>query len=245
MTTVQRRTLMKVVLRAPVVGVFAKWVLFGWDTPIWKNTEANERFERKFLAVRVLRLINTAQYFYFEEFHRYADLDELWRAETVDKYLDSSSAEKVSLGRSLFRILQFGESEVVPGWRLRFELKDEGRNYRVTLEDITGAALGAFATDHDAAIFEGEGIAAMQDAGGIARYGPALLVAGRQINSVDARPRTLAALFKAVSLVPSEVLAACSCTQYPCCCACSCQGGGGPLCKNCGCLSCVWCCCPY
>jgi len=217
----------------PVVAVFTESRLFGQSV-----SEENERYESKFLAVRILRLINTIQLRHFEALGHYADLAELKTSESTERWLNNKKAEKTGLGRSLYSVLHFERKEIVPGWEFEIVLRDDRRSYVVTMKDSSGKGLGAFSTDQEGIIYEGTSLAAVNS--DEVWQSAQLIIAGKPIETHD--NRGLASLLKTIAFGPVPAQRGC-CTMYPCQCFGSCQSGStGGLCTNCGCPCCVWCC---
>jgi hypothetical protein len=71
------------------------------------------------------------------------------------------------------------------------------------------------------------------------------LVDGVIIGTPKRSQGLLASLARRIAFGPMVASAqGCGCTQYPCCTiCCSCQAIYVATCTNCGCASCIWCCC--
>lgn len=234
-----RRTLLRVLVRLPIVAGIVECGLFGRNISLGGESDQDrERHETKFAAVRIIRLINTIERHHFEAFGHYADLEELRTSQATNNWLDSNRAEKAGLGRSMFATLNFDRKEIVPGWELAFKLKDDRRSYITTIKDSSGKGGGAFSSDQQGIIHEGESLA---ETGSDEVWQSARLVTAGNPIEVHEHGR-LSSFFKLIAFGPVAAYAGC-CQMYPCNCSCRCQEGGVPGCYDCGCTCCVWCCC--
>lgn len=238
MQSTTRRALLRILVRLPIVAAIAEYGLFGLGQHL--DREVDDRFDKRLQAVNILRLINTVQLWHFHEFGHYADLGELRTSEAMERWLNDERSEKRGMGRPLYSTLDFEGTEISPGWRFEFRLRDDRRGYVVTLDDYLGKGFGAFSTDQRGVIHEGELLADIDrsenwDSAALVSYGKPIEVH---------KPHGLATRFKTFLLGPITALAGC-CIKFPCACSCSCQGSSQPLCFDCGCQCCVWCCCPY
>jgi len=229
-----RRAVVRNLLRIPVIAGIAKLGLFGSGASVGMEEETDD--DKKFLGVRILRLINTAQLRHFEAYGHFAEFAELGQSEPVAKWLDTERAEKAKIGRSLFSTLHFDSNEIVPAWKFEYKLKDDRRGYSVVLKDNLGGGLGAFSTDQRGVIFEGEPVTAPVSE--LEWQSPDLLVSGKPIESGPHNPGKHVSFFRRIAFGPISVLADCC---GGCCPGCSCFNE--PQCQNCGCTCCIWCCC--
>lgn len=196
--------------------------------------------------------------------HKYAGMTQerercvrpAWHTERVlgpQELRDDEQAERAGIGRSLASQFSWDKEEIVAGWRLKFNLAPTGTSYSASLTNLNGATQSAFSTDDEGMIYEGKPLDDV-DRTPPANRASQLLTSAAPIRS---RRRNLPGrfgLFLATFIVPQqdqmEVEGGCTfCTEYPCACGrcCSCSGGwdGTHQCYNCGCESCVWCCCLY
>lgn len=233
MWTSTRRTIVRNLARMPVVAGIAKWSLFG--SAIWDEEGLDH--DKKFLAVRILRLVNTVQARHFEAYGRFTEFAELGKSEPEAKWLDTEGAEKKKIGRSLFSTLHFDRREIVPEWSFDYKLKDDSSGYAVVLKDTSGDGLGAFSTDERGLIFEGEPVTAPVSE--LEWRTADLFVSGKPIESVRYNPRKSDSFLRRIAFGPVSILADC-CGG---CCGCHCESKSIPGCSNCGCLCCTWCCC--
>jgi hypothetical protein len=238
-----RRTLVKYVIAIPVVGAVAKQWLFGSDNP-FKN-EKDPDYDKKFLAVSIIRMINTAQRHHLTTFGRYADISDLWQSEAAINFLDSPAAESARMGRSLYSSLRFDKPEIVSDWRFDFKPKPNGQGYTVALSSRSATDLGAFSSDERAVIYQGTHLAVSPSDWD--RLPVAEIVAGAPLGSSNSKQTAsggrVASLFKGIAFGPTVAQAACQCNPFPCCCICNCSSDFVSGCTNCGCTNCVWCCC--
>lgn len=234
-----RRTFIKALMGVPVVGYVTNW-LFGWAGVSWSDEE--RRHEAKFLAVRVIRLLNTAEQRYFDAKGRFGDLAVLWDSLPAKQFLNSKGADSAGLGRSFYSTLDFGRREVTPGWGLDFSLKAGASGYLVRMTDISGSKLGAFASDENGTIHEGKAAAGRSLE--LSRPAAAQLFSAAPIGTTTGvrhvSTGALGSLLEIASFGPLIAYAECHCSGYPCCCNCGCGCSPG---INCGCVDCTWCCC--
>lgn len=246
METTSRRTVMKKLLALPLLGGVANWKLIASSFPLGAAyDETHATSENRFLAIRMLRLINTAELRYFMAQGHYADPTELHELDEVNQFLDSEKAQIKGIGRSLYSALHFDREEIVPGWQFKFKFQGkERRSYVVTLNDVSQRQVGALSTDDKGVIYEGVSLAPTES--GSARFdASSVLVAGRALGSSKDPSRKVASFFRTVALgagttIPTECCGGC------CNCSCCCPPGSGGQngCNtNCGCGSCTWCLC--
>lgn len=243
-----RRKLLVILARVPVLATIAGWSLFGrkvsvQDVVAELSGNKDQEHDRKLLAVRVLRFINTVERSHFETSGSYVQLAEIGKSELVEELIKSKAMEKAGLGLSLFSTLRFDEEEIVPGWRFALRLKGDRLAYVATISD-SSEKLGAYASDQKAVIHEGASIA--PDGNGSEIWDSAsLLLSGSPIEG-HAHSSSFARFFRTVAFGTSSVLA----DAAKCCQSCPCGGNCQDTfilgqCTNCGCTCCVWCCHVY
>jgi hypothetical protein len=250
MSLLNRRNLVRVALRLPVVAGIAQLGLFGLKNPISSEEHQEDKLakEKRFQAVRILRLVNTAEKWHFQRFGKYANLTDLRASEMTKQLLDDEGAEKRGIGRSLYSLLEFDNAEIVPGWQFDLRTKEDGSGYVISIDDCSGLGLGAFASDQAGVIHEGKSVSAPARE----EWDSASLLVSRKLET-PRRGGRFASLLKAVAFGPVTALAASKtcCPSFPCTCFGSCEssvpltgpGGGVNNCYNCGCSGCcVWCC---
>lgn len=254
MSSLNRRGVLGRLLSLPFLAWVTPLRLFASDVATATRAGGPGRAnDRKLVATKTLRLINTTQRRFFDVHGRYADMQELYASKVLREFLDSEKAQKKGMGWSFYSTLRFGQSEIAPGWKFRFKLRDAGRAYTVGLNDISSDGLGAFSSDENAVIYEGASWQAAdwettwRDAGSV-------LEAGHPIGSRQHRHRGFGAFLKTAAfaflLIPQDTIepvqgpGCCTCDMPGgCCCNCAgCEDTSRGGCVNCGCASCVWCC---
>jgi hypothetical protein len=173
----------------------------------------------------------------------------------MNKLLKDPKAEKAGIGASLHARFHFDKPEIVPGWRLSLGPAADWLGY-VALVTPAGRSdsMPAYASDERGVIFQG-----MALDGGI---GTSITTARETVGSAgpitaqtgqtETPPRRLRSVIQNFALGPAPNFFCIGCQacrgEFSCCCGdcCSCQDGPvDSLCYNCGCPSCVWCCCLY
>jgi hypothetical protein len=247
--TVSRRTTLRSLLSLPVfasvfgIGATAHSAA-AEDTTRDARLDAKESFDQRYLAVRTLRFVNTAQNLYQRDTGNYAELASLLASSSLQQMLTNPTMERTGQGATFFSQLNFSQREVAPGWELVLQCAKNGKRYIALVSDVNGN-LQSFATDQKGRIYEGHVLDSTTMNAHRALHGL----------SNDIRIKGLGLL---QNLATATTLPAngcdgclfCKCTKtYPCCCdGCgefcvsrcdqACSG-----CVNCGCASCVWCCC--
>ena len=156
MDQLNRRAAAKVLLRIPVIGVAANWLLFGADPAASKKGTSNPDSDgTRRVPVDVVRLVNTAQHAYHKKFGRFVSMEELWMAEPVANILDTDRARTKGLDRAFLERLRFDQVEVAPGLQFQFALSADKQKYVVVVSGVSGTDVGAFSSDQTAAIHEG------------------------------------------------------------------------------------------
>lgn len=229
----KRRTLVKQFLNLPIVASIFKFSSFQ-SKPL-PDSETRRR-QAEFLAVSIVRLINTAQAWHFESFGHYTDLETLRNSEAMSKLLRSERAEKHGIGRSLHSKLRFDMPEIVPGWKLKFTLGENQNSYAATLSDISGEKMGSFTSD---------------DSGIISASDPLAIMNAKQTQTPRRRLMSLVGSIIFGPLAVPQSSCTCPygfctecflfCDEY-CCPSQSCRKIFFSGCFSCGCVSCIWCC---
>jgi hypothetical protein len=246
----RRRSLLKSIATlpfAPFVGKLGSFAQLGTGA---SGSQAEQEYQQKYLAVRILRHINTVQAFFRKELQQYADVEDFKSSDTVRKFLDSGVAERAGIGRSLYEQLQWDEKEIVPGWQLTLLRSTDRNRYLVSLRPAGAAEeFPTFATDERGLIHEGQPLAI--DAVAQATTIEELVDSPKPIRThPSSAPSRLGAILSSLALIPSSLAILCLCKHcgyYNCCCdSCcgGCQTGCDPAfncCLNCGCSACVWC----
>ena len=110
---------------------------------------------RHMLAISILRAINTVEAGYQIEHSSYATWDDLLGSKEFAEY------EKECLANDPeFAAVHFSKGpEILPGWRLRLNLTNEGKGYDLLLEDTMDKACGyAAVTDERGVIRQSKAI---------------------------------------------------------------------------------------
>jgi len=262
MGNTNRRSMIKGLFGVPIIGAAAEWFVTSEAGAHGPSRKETPEYRRRFRAVQILRSINTMQRRYHAESGGYATLEALVSSELVAAWLDSKTAEKSGIGRSLIQTLSLGSDEISPGWRCRFNANQDRSRYTVTLVDTTPDNLPAFSTDERAVIYQGKFVAQVGSPGEWRTAATSLV--GDPIGKHLKKPRRsrVASFFHwfAAGIVtpvyashcyyPEDCCCSgCCCHEYLCCngfwCSCqpSCGCPSGYSCQNCGCQCCVWQCC--
>lgn len=212
-----------------------------------------------FLAVRTLRLTNTAQAYFKKEHGYYADLHTLISANSTRKLLyeepGASKTEGALIGKSLFSNLKFGEEQILPGWAMQMSASSDGSGYVILMEPrVDDTGVRAFSTDQEGLIYEGVALDSDRASSPVTSAQQVLdnAAAIRKKNQTIAR---VSAALKKLAIGPAvpQLCLICSyCHEFSCCCGgllgaecCSCSNSCDYLCGcclDCGCSGCVWCC---
>lgn len=211
--------------------------LFGAHLPLALEYD-EERIEKKQSVLKVLRLINTAERWHSCELGHFATLEYLQQLDAAINVLNS----KFEGGGSLFSSLRFGRRQVVDGWDFKFRLLPKDSGYVVALNSLD-RTLGAFGTDAKGIIYQGADVLAT----GLEPELPtarSLIVDASPIDFKGTYAQRFGASLRTVALgAPAQLMCCGGC----CRCSCCSTGGGGKgctsCCTNCGCGTCVWCCC--
>jgi hypothetical protein len=148
------------------------------------------------------------------------------------------------VGASLIAALNFDDRDFVGTWQLTLRCAEDWASY-VAVVSSPDLAL-AFSTDNKGVIYEGRPVEGDFPVSMDARQA---ISSPGVIRSRRAPPvNKLRAFLRAMAVGPLSEDAGCTFCGIPCKCGvcCSCQSGGGTgTCFNCGCWSCIWCCCIY
>lgn len=203
-------------------------------------------FEQGFVAVLTTRHLNTLERWYQVENHTYGSVGDLVSSSAMSRIRQDKFAEGEAIGASLSNLLQYDQDTIVPGWSLALTLRDGRDGYLLLMRSLDRGV--AFASDEVGRIFRGTPNPGAPDS---PRAIDDILLAPQQIGSRKEN-NTFRALLGSLTLpsrpsVPGRPITSQDCVEFPCGCMCSCQEGHEPitLCRNCGCLACLWCCCPY
>lgn len=99
----------------------------------------NHENERRSFAVNLLRAINTAELDYQKKHGTYTNWDGL----VADGYFDQSGTKWVSQDfPTVAHALYSRGPEIVPGWKLRLNVSNNGKSYDALLEDVTDPKCG-------------------------------------------------------------------------------------------------------
>jgi len=231
MSDTSRRSAIKILLSLPVVGGMLRETVFASEsTPYGARIQDGN-------VLSVLKFINTAERQHFQKFDEYVHVKDFLQSKPVVDYINSDWAEKWGIGRSLWSNLQLDKTEIVPGWKMEFNLLERRRGYTVTLTSANGRkAVGAYTTDQAGVIFEGRAnYSNLPVTSSYALSARNLVVGARPIGS-DTRAN---AFFKTVALGSPLDLCCFGCCDCDFCCG---PGSGGQECpRNCGCEDCTWC----
>lgn len=223
MDTATRRTLLKRLLSLPIVGSIAKLNVFAMESPAATASEEEER-KRQFLAVRILRLINTAEAWHFGSLRQYADLETLRKSDALAQLLKSEKAEEKGIGRSLYSTLRFDTDDITSGWAFSLRVGERGSSYEATMTDTTEKGMDSFKTDHT----------------GIIRGSKEPL---ESVSFWQQATQRASSFLKSIALGPlATPQIGCCCYGGNCCCYCPhCISHCFFSCYNCGCGNCPWC----
>jgi hypothetical protein len=162
-----RRSVLKGLVGLPILAGLAEWFTSDHGHPGHTHEpEQTAEYKRRFEAVEVLRLVNTAERIHLEATGTYVPLLDLDALERVRAWLDATRREAIGSRRALFtRLDRSGRGEIVAGWTHHFELADDRKQYTIWLRDGTADGLRSFASDETGVIREGDLVAAGIDSG--------------------------------------------------------------------------------
>lgn len=112
--------------------------------------------ERRSFAINLLRALNSSELDYQKKHGSYAN----WDALLAEGYFDQSGTKWVSTDFPTVAHALYGRGpEIVPGWRLRLNVSNNGKSYDALLEDVTDPKCGyAGLTDERGVIRQGKAI---------------------------------------------------------------------------------------
>ena len=95
--------------------------------------------ERRSFATNLLRAINNAEADYHKKHGTFANWDALY----AEGYFDQSGTKYVSRDFPTVAHALYGRGpEIVPGWKLRLNVSNNGKSYDALLEDVTDTKCG-------------------------------------------------------------------------------------------------------
>jgi hypothetical protein len=246
MTATQRRTWIKRIVSLPAIAVFGKLNLFAKETPSAGGGNVGEGYESISRAVRILRLINTAENWHKSENGNYLNIPDLAKSEAISKLESNSKAEEMGIGATLISEIEFEAKEIAPGWHLEIALSKNGLAYTARLTRTKQDGFRSFATDQDGIIYEGNHAAGLSVSLSQSRA-TEVLEDSRALGTHPQVSRgriSRLAWSLAFAAFPAPT-GGCFGPGYPPCscggqCATACSGGA-TNCFNCGCIGCVWC----
>ncbi len=112
--------------------------------------------ERRSFAINLLRAINISELDYQKKHGTYTNWDGL----LADGYFDHSGTKYVSQDFPTVAHALYGRGpEIVPGWKLRLNISNNGKSYDALLEDVTDPKCGyAGVTDERGVIRQSKAI---------------------------------------------------------------------------------------
>lgn len=213
-------------------------------------------YEQQYMAVKILRHINSVQNIFRWERGRYSDLLGMYDSKAVSDFFSRPEIEGTGIGNSFGRNLKFGEDEIVPGWSLRFGVRVDGLKYVATLNHTTSKQLQSFATDELGLILGGRALDTPEiDA--VAKATEVLESSAPIKTRAATSGSTITNLLRSLAVGATDAPPpncgcnppyCCNCFMYVCCCPpaycgyCCPAPNPGTCCINCGCSNCPWCC---
>jgi hypothetical protein len=95
--------------------------------------------QRRSFAINLLRAINNSELDYQKKHGAYAN----WDALMAENYFDQSGTKYVSEDFPTVAHALYGRGpEIVPGWKLRLNVSNNGKSYDALLEDVTDPKCG-------------------------------------------------------------------------------------------------------
>lgn len=249
MLTRERRKVLKSFLTVPLLSLAGKVNLFGQILNGTSETDQVEAFQSRYLAVQILRHINTAQLWFKAEYGHFGQLSELNDSFVMERFLQDKRVEKAGLGTTFHSRLQFSQKEILPGWSFKFGSYGDQMGYLARISPTGSNETVSFSTDETGLIYQGKALDEdPQEASQGARA--TLDSATPIVTSRSVAPNRLVRALRNMAVSPDFFCIGCSACgpPVPCCCGdcCSCQAIGiAGQCINCGCPSCVWCCCLF
>jgi hypothetical protein len=225
-----RRSVLKVLASLPVISWLPHLELFGKGGSEYAQPESRPEY----IAVQILRHLNTAQCWHKGDHGHYAELAKLDGSAAMERLLSSEKVEQVGLGKALHEQLRFDHEEIVPGWKLGFAVADDQAHYVVTLSPTENSSLLSMSTDERGVIYYGSGVSS-DTLTGMMRA-PELVQKKK-----DFRDRAVSA----IRSLAFGFMTCSYCDPFPCACpSCCCTTNSNCAacdCTNCGCDACVWC----
>jgi hypothetical protein len=122
--------------------------------PLSTSSRENERYS---LASHILQAINNAELDYKTKHGTYAS----WQTLIDNSYFSDSGTKFISSDfPTVAHALYSSGTEIVPGWKLRLNISNNGKSYDAVLEDATDAKCSyACFTDERALIRQGKSVA--------------------------------------------------------------------------------------
>lgn len=155
MSVTQRRTWIQRMLSLPVTAALGRLSLFATEKPSSGKGNIGEDYESTSAAIRILRLVNTAQNWHKSDKRHYLGLLDLAKSEAIARIQSNSEAEKMGIGATLISEIDFEAKEIVAGWQLEIALSKSGLEYTARITRTKQDGLRSFATDEDGIIYEG------------------------------------------------------------------------------------------
>lgn len=95
--------------------------------------------QRRSFAINLLRAVNTAEADYLKKHGSYAN----WETLIAEGYFGQSGTKFASEDFPTVAHALYGRGpEIVPGWRLRLNVSNNGKSYDALLEDVTDPKCG-------------------------------------------------------------------------------------------------------
>jgi hypothetical protein len=248
MSITNRRALLGRLLALPAAVTAMTKASFGQVTnaPI-----QDPNYEHKFLAVNVLRLINTAEAWHNRDNGFYADMNQLVASSVIEQ-IRARLKSNENLGDSLQSHVRFLEKEIVPGWALAFKVSDDRKGYVADLTDVSGKVRCNFSSNERGVIYQNLPLDSLATPTGVQasteREKPVSWEA--TLNSPKSFGSSFRNALKGIVPLPFLICLCKVCTDFPVCCSPCCNscstvcgiGFGCACCVNAGCQSCPWCC---
>lgn len=215
--------------------------LFRTDPSASKPDPNDPNWQFRFLAVQILRHINTVQALFYRNNGHYADTRGLLGSAELRTILNSKKAEEKGIGQTLFGRLSFEGQEIVAGWNYKLLLGEDSSSYHVEMWPAEQQTAPQFSTDESGIINQETPIGSSTSP-----------VAEVRKSTITARARSVLQALAAVLPDYCRKCYCCFCTEYSCCgdpcCSCTtdCLHGNGctgNLCYDCGCIGCPFVCC--
>ncbi len=215
--------------------------------------------QHRYLGVQVLRFLNTAQVWTFQEVGRYLTASQLKGSPAVERMRTAEFLKAPGLGGKFIETLDLSGAEIASGWRLHLFVPEDRLQYIAVLENTSATHLGGFATDQRGVIVELDKACNPAE---VAAIGSARDLPGARLAVASHQHGRRGGLRGATAYLASLSGAAaprdwcwwgcwgscCACSDFVCCfdCTCHCQTSVTPPlnCYSCGCASCIYACCP-